>query len=160
MSMWDVEKQKEYMAAYRKANREKLLKQMKSYRSKHTDELKKYCADHRAEFNRKASEHYRQTKQSLKHYHNNKEHYKNLVLKRKYGITLDQFNVMYISQGESCAICLKRFESNKHTHVDHNHQTGQVRQLLCKECNNGLGNFKESPVNLQRAIEYIQRWSK
>jgi hypothetical protein len=152
------------MANYRRRNKVKIARQMKEYGKKHKDELKKYCLKHRLkhreELNEKASKYYSRTKQSLAHYHKNPSHYKNLVLKRKYGITLDQFNSMYIAQGTACAICLRKFENNKHTHVDHNHLTGQVRQLLCKECNNGLGNFKESLVNLQRAIEYLQRWSK
>ena len=86
--------------------------------------------------------------------------YRNIHLKRKYGITLEQVNAMITAQNGACAICLEKFVNTRDTHVDHNHETGQVRQLLCTECNHGVGNFKEKPINLQRAIEYLQRWSK
>ena len=81
-------------------------------------------------------------------------------LRRNYGITLEQVNAMITAQNGACAICLEPFKSTRDTHVDHNHETGQVRQLLCTMCNHGVGNFKERPINLQRAIEYLQRWNR
>lgn len=81
-------------------------------------------------------------------------------LRRKYKLTLEQVNAMITAQNGACAICLEPFKSTRDTHVDHNHETGKVRQLLCTMCNHGVGNFKERPINLQRAIEYLQRWNR
>jgi len=87
-------------------------------------------------------------------------------LKAKYGITRDQYDAMLQEQDNSCAICGsspdsqptygktgKRFE----LHVDHCHDTGRVRGLLCNSCNSGLGRFKDDPVRLFNAIEYLNK---
>lgn len=57
-------------------------------------------------------------------------------LKRKYGISLKQYNKMLKNQDESCAIC-KKHKSNfsRNLAVDHNHSTGKVRAILCMYCN-------------------------
>lgn len=44
--------------------------------------------------------------------------------------------------------------------VDHDHKTGQVRSLLCNRCNAGLGFFREDITLLEKAVEYIQKWTK
>jgi len=58
--------------------------------------------------------------------------------------------------GGSCSICEDPFE-NGNFQVDHCHTSGKVRGLLCKPCNMGLGNFKDGPERLTRAIEYLER---
>jgi len=61
-------------------------------------------------------------------------------------------------QNNSCAICgINAGELNKKLSVDHNHETNQVRGLLCNSCNLGLGQFKDSVVFLSYAIEYLER---
>ena len=58
-----------------------------------------------------------------------------------------------------CAICgLHELEHNGKLHVDHNHETGKVRGLLCTRCNTALGKFKESPTILESAVKYLERW--
>jgi hypothetical protein len=73
-----------------------------------------------------------------------------------YGICSDQYIQMWKSQDGRCAIC---DEPLIHPHLDHNHETNEVRQLLCGNCNAGLGMFKESVERMLRAIGYIQRWN-
>lgn len=82
---------------------------------------------------------------------------KNQHLKRTYGITLDQYNQILIKQNGCCWIC-KRHESEltQRLHVDHCHKTGKVRSLLCFNCNQGLGNFKDSVGLLITAAEYLK----
>ena len=77
--------------------------------------------------------------------------------RRKYGITLADFNRMVLSQGSKCACCGTGEPGGKHNQwcVDHDHVTGVVRELLCKDCNIVLGLVEDSPEHLQRLIEYI-----
>lgn len=82
-------------------------------------------------------------------------------LARKYGIGVEDFARMMRDQGGRCSICredlrrlpLKGFRA---VHVDHCHESGEVRQLLCGQCNTGLGNFKDDPERLRRAARYIE----
>ena len=73
---------------------------------------------------------------------------------RKYGITSEQFNLMLNNQGGLCIICKKQMIV---PHLDHNHETGKNRDLLCKNCNTGLGMFLENETFLNSAIEYLRR---
>lgn len=81
-------------------------------------------------------------------------------LKAKYGLTADQYDELVRSQGNACAVCGKRRPGESSArgwfHVDHDHQTGKVRGLLCCHCNWGLGNFGDSEDTLQKAIEYLR----
>jgi hypothetical protein len=62
-------------------------------------------------------------------------------------------------QNNSCAICgINGEELKRKLSVDHNHETNQVRGLLCNSCNLGLGQFKDSVVFLSYAIEYLERY--
>ena len=86
----------------------------------------------------------------------NPDRYKNVELKRKYGITLDQYKQMEYDQDSKCAICLGSDPKGNGTwHVDHCHDTGKVRALLCNTCNQGLGQFKDDPDLLLAAIAYL-----
>ncbi len=79
-------------------------------------------------------------------------------LKRNYGMTIEQYNQMFVSQNGSCLICGKQNLTNKHLNVDHNHQTGKVRGLLCQFCNTGLGNFKDEKELLLKAFKYLNKY--
>jgi hypothetical protein len=84
-------------------------------------------------------------------------------LKRKFGITLDEYNVMLARQDGKCAICgTTEREYDKHGNmrrlaVDHDHKTGKVRQLLCTPCNTSIGLVKESVRTLNAMINYIRK---
>ena len=77
-------------------------------------------------------------------------------LKRLYGITLQDYVQMFEKQGEVCAICKKKCPTRKSLSVDHDHQTGIVRGLLCNRCNRALGMFKDNSTLLLRAAQYIK----
>lgn len=81
-------------------------------------------------------------------------------LAAKYGITLEQYDDMLYLQRGRCAICLQPFASSKLTHVDHNHKTGQVRGLLCYNCNLMLGHALEERGTLLAAIRYLDHYSR
>lgn len=73
-----------------------------------------------------------------------------------YGLTPDQFATMLADQEGRCAICRADSPGGKGGwHVDHDHQTGTVRGLLCHGCNLGLGNFVDDPGRLRAAADYL-----
>lgn len=83
---------------------------------------------------------------------------RNNDLIRLYGITMNDYNLMFVNQNGCCAICKKHQSEFKRTlAVDHNHETGKVRGLLCHACNNTLGLMKENIELLNYAIDYIER---
>lgn len=82
---------------------------------------------------------------------------KNRDLVRHYGITLDEWESMFAAQAGNCAICRDPLAEGKHTHVDHDHETGAVRGLLCVHCNLMLGHAKKGVHSLRMAIAYLER---
>lgn len=84
----------------------------------------------------------------------------NIELRYKYGITIDDYDVMWTNQDGRCAICGATNPGGQRTHfcVDHDHQTGIVRGLLCRDCNKGLGAFRDSQSALKAAIKYLQEY--
>jgi hypothetical protein len=85
-------------------------------------------------------------------------------LQRKFGITLEQYNEMLAAQNGVCALCGqpekvidKRSGKPRSLAVDHHHDTGKVRALLCMACNQGIGNMQESVAKLQKAVQYLQQ---
>lgn len=104
---------------------------------------------------RKYTEYY---KEYSKNYSPEKK--KSSQLKYEYGITLEQYNKMLVKQEGCCAICGSPSPNRKgsdYFHVDHCHNTGTVRGLLCNGCNLGLGSFKDSQKSLENAIEYLKQ---
>lgn len=76
------------------------------------------------------------------------------ALADKYGLTLEAYNAMLKGQNGICAIC----EGDNHGRtfsVDHDHKIGNVRALLCHQCNQGLGQFQDDPQLLQAAAVYL-----
>ncbi len=87
----------------------------------------------------------------------NADKHRNGVLMRLYGITLSDYNNFLEAQDDSCAVC-KTHKDNvpKNLHVDHCHETGKVRGLLCNHCNLMLGYAFDSVDTLKNAIEYLE----
>ncbi|QDY08968.1 recombinase [Micromonospora sp. HM134] len=73
-------------------------------------------------------------------------------LRRRYGIGEKEFRELLAEQGGVCAVC----GAEDPQHVDHDHRTGWVRGILCFNCNGGLGQFRDSPTRLARAITYLR----
>lgn len=89
----------------------------------------------------------------------NAEKVRNQKLMNTYGITSENYDSMLSEQGGGCAICgseTSRSRASRHLHVDHCHETGRVRGLLCNSCNTGLGRFREDHEILARAAEYVR----
>lgn len=75
------------------------------------------------------------------------------ILKSRYGITPEQFQELYDKQLGKCAICQQTYHST--LHIDHDHSNGQIRGLLCNNCNRGIGHFKDSTELLENASKYL-----
>ena len=78
----------------------------------------------------------------------------NSFLKRTYGITLKHKQEMYINQNGECAICKQPVSFNKIC-VDHCHENGVIRQLLCNRCNLFLGFLENLDTDLQNYLDYL-----
>lgn len=78
-------------------------------------------------------------------------------LKYSFGITKEQYSVMLAAQGGGCAICGGSNADGRNLFIDHDHVTGQIRGLLCNNCNSALGKFKDSPKLLENAITYLKK---
>lgn len=78
------------------------------------------------------------------------------LLKKNYGITLEKYDEMFNSQGGVCGICATDTPGgNGSFYVDHSHDTGEIRGLLCHHCNFLLGNAKENLETLHNAALYL-----
>ena len=77
-------------------------------------------------------------------------------LRDNYGISLEKYQEIFEAQNGVCAICHRQPNPNKSLAVDHDHETGVVRGLLCDNCNLMLGLSKDSPLILEAAIRYLQ----
>lgn len=77
---------------------------------------------------------------------------KDKELRKKYGISVEDYEALLVHQSGACGVCLDR---PKLLVVDHDHATGEVRGLLCNTCNIGLGSYRDDPKRLARAILYL-----
>jgi hypothetical protein len=122
----------------------------KSFKQSHPN--KKLCSD--------SCKKARQTQLWFK----NKDLWTSKVFEQKYGISLVDVVRMLETQSSQCAICcapinLQAKSTNKdRAHVDHCHNTGKVRSLLCASCNWMLGNGKDDPSRLRAGATYLETW--
>lgn len=80
---------------------------------------------------------------------------RNSRLRTEYGIGPEGYEALMESQGGVCAICGRPPAPRKPLHVDHCHDSGRVRGLLCRSCNQALGLFEDQPEWLRRAADYL-----
>ncbi len=82
-----------------------------------------------------------------------------IIRKYKYGITPEQFEWLMNRQNKRCAICIEPLitSDKRRVALDHNHNTGVVRGILCYGCNWGLGHFRDDPQRIRHAIRYLNQ---
>lgn len=129
----------EYNREWRKRNPEKCKISSQKYRAKNRDKI---------------------NKQTKKYWDAHPEEFRQKQLRRKlkiYGITPQIYNDIFEKQNGVCAICgnIQDRKNRKMLAVDHCHNTGKVRGLLCDKCNIGLGHF-DNVKDLELAINYLQ----
>ena len=77
---------------------------------------------------------------------------------KKYGLTPESYDQIWISQGYACAVCRSTApNSSKGWQVDHCHATGKVRGILCSHCNRMLAGAVDNPEHLIRGLEYLKK---
>ena len=140
----------------------------KANRSEERKTQRAYIENNREKVNARRREYYRKNAEKIKpgfkaRYYSDKDAHTDARLKRKFGITLEDYNAMFALQKGSCAVCgTKQKIKDKHGNlrrlaVDHDHKTGKVRQLLCSPCNTSIGLIKENVKTLNKMIEYIKK---
>ena len=106
---------------------------------------KTYYQQHRSEEQEKSRNYNRK----------NRKYHRNKSLQYKYGIDDIKYTTMWNHQKGKCLVCNEP-EQDKALAVDHCHTTGNVRGLLCSNCNTGLGQFQDNPELLYKAAEYLK----
>lgn len=77
-------------------------------------------------------------------------------LRLKFGMTLEQYNEILMRQNFSCAICCRHVSQfNRRLCVDHDHDTGRIRGLLCTHCNVILAQLGDNKESVQRVLDYL-----
>ena len=84
----------------------------------------------------------------------NYRHHRTSRLRKLYGITMDDYDQLLAAQGGGCAIC-GGADEGRNLAVDHCHDNSKVRGLLCRACNQGLGQFRDRPDLLNKAAQYL-----
>ena len=77
--------------------------------------------------------------------------------KSRFGIEPDAVTALLIASCGVCSICLRPFTPREPI-LDHCHDTGKVRTLLCNRCNSGLGMFQDDPARMRRAAKYVEHF--
>ncbi len=146
----DLKRAAERAAKRRLENPERVAESNRRYYQKHREDILEYQKQYNAEHPEK----------NIEWIKNHPDNVKNNRLKSHYGIDLDWYNETLSKQGNGCAICGTKepggAATNGYFHVDHDHETGKPRGLLCHACNTSLGGFKESTDLLQKAIDYLK----
>jgi hypothetical protein len=90
-----------------------------------------------------------------KYYNSHNDH----QLFKKYGLTRDQYKHLLASTEGVCPICVRPFGTTAYTKpvVDHCHTSGKTRGIICRQCNIGLGAFRDNKISLAQAINYLTR---
>jgi hypothetical protein len=138
-----LEKRRAAQRRYRESHKEQIKAAARLYRETHKEQISEYARrkwrtdpDHRE-----------------KHRVRTRRSQRKMVFKRVYGISLEDYDVMFERQGGACAICKR---TGLTLCLDHCHLTGEVRGLLCIRCNSAIGFFSDDPALLQTATDYLQ----
>ncbi len=175
---------KTYFQYYYQNNREKKIAQaaewqrensehrrgyMREYAKQNPDKFKR-TDEQQAEYNKKRRERYAKDaefrnsiKQKTKDWQSNNPEKRFAQRLKKYGITPECYHRMFDEQSGACAICKTTDPGDKASgrfFVDHCHTTGNVRGLLCNNCNFGIGQFRDNTSTLLAAIRYIEQASE
>lgn len=123
-------------------------KRYRKYYQENSDAISVYTSRWNKKNRQKITESQRQKRKI------NPDKYRDLEYRRKYNLSLDEYNHLFQSQNGKCKICCT---PHKILYVDHCHNTGKVRGLLCNSCNKALGLLKDNIMSLKNAILYLEK---
>jgi len=136
-------KKNEYDRQWRKDNPEKVKQSKDRYYEKNRREIcrksKEYHINHPEKVNK-----------------NQKANSRKCHLKLTYNLSPESWLEIWKYQDGKCAICGNSFTSASDAYTDHNHETDEIRGLLCRKCNFGIGLFNDNPKLLMEAIKYLK----
>ena len=174
--MRDPERVKAAKKAWAQRNPEYRRAKSRAYKAKNAERLRaqrleKYATEDKGERRDRRSAYWHENKERIRarraaHYERNKDRIKRAVrdytLKRRFGFGQDEYDRMADAQGRLCAICSRPEGKSRGQRlaVDHDHDTGKVRALLCVQCNAGIGSLQDSPEVLDKAAAYLRRHGK
>lgn len=141
-------------AKYRAKNQDSLLKKHRKYNSENRETIVEKSRQARLERPERIAENKHNSYR--RHFDKNAKKSRQKKLKYNYGITIDEYNAMYEAQGGVCAICGNP-NGEKNLCVDHDHNSGKIRGLLCTDCNVGIGRLRDNLSIIQKAFLYIEK---
>lgn len=157
MGKYNKESKKEYYLV----NREDILNKARNRSKTNKAKKKEYNIEYRIKNREKL------LLKDKEKYIKNKDKNKDRLLRKCFGISLDDYLLMFNNQNGLCKICNKpetakqvNSEAVRMLAVDHDHDTGKIRSLLCSRCNLALGQFNDDIVILESAIEYLKYHGK
>lgn len=156
--MTEQEYKREYARQWRLNNPEKVKASNEKRRQKRFDVGDPHYEQNRQVYIDRASKYYQANKEKILKKHRERH------LRKSYGLTTEEYQAMVQQQNNCCAICgkeeIRRLPDGnlKPLSVDHCHVTGEVRALLCNDCNATIGFAKDDITILQNAIKYLQKF--
>ena len=161
------EKNKEKIKAYYENNKEKINARQKAYREKNKEKEEAYGKAYREKNKEKIKArhkaYYENNKEKISvkqkaYREKNKDRERNSQLRRNFGISLHEYNLMLTEQKGKCACCgIHQNELTINFAVDHDHDTGLIRGLLCGICNTAIGKLGDNIEGLMRALNYLEK---
>ena len=141
----DPEAHRAYQNAYRAANIEKQREYMRRWVESNPERYREY----KRQWHQKRLEEDRagvraQTRRAW--------------LGREYGMSEEEYDSMNLRQQGMCGICGDEAQAGKALHVDHDHDTGVVRGLLCGHCNRAIGLLRDDPKIDEKAAAYLRQF--
>jgi len=150
-----TEEQRAARRVYESTRREYLNERLRQYRANNPDkarDIQRRCYEKHKEARLASQKLYNATPAA-------KEKKRSNHLRKIYGISLDKYNQLLDEQGGVCAICKQKERDGRRPYlsVDHEHETGSVRGLLCISCNSALGLLAEDRDRILSLLAYIGR---
>jgi len=139
---WCKKCENESSKKYQSENKEKCKEAWARYRIKHREKRLEYCREYRKNNPEKFKEYDKIGNQKKR--------------QKLYGISPEQFDTLLENQGDRCIVCSTNSPGKKGWCVDHCHETGRIRGILCGKCNMGIGLFDDSTEILKKVISYLE----
>lgn len=130
------------------------MREFRAQKPAHRAYMQEYLKRYRAENPEKMAEYARRRLSDPAKRKRDAANRRRCAYRQKYGITIEQVNVMLEAQGNACAICGNHLARDA-INVDHCHESGRVRGLLCSGCNTGLGLLGDNEEGLMKALNYL-----